>query len=95
MTNTIEEFRNLDRKALIAQLPVFKSANSQQLQRINSTDKITAKDLLTTILTVYADIKKHKFHYWLAVPAIATDSVTITSNQPAALSFGSDRVPLR
>ncbi|CAG8638656.1 4963_t:CDS:10, partial [Acaulospora colombiana] len=64
-TNTIEEFKQLDKNAL------FKEATEQD---ITSGAAVNLPYLLTRfILVTFADLKKYKYHFWFGFPALLTE----------------------
>ncbi|CAG8494260.1 7433_t:CDS:10 [Ambispora gerdemannii] len=68
ITNTIEEFKSLDKQAL------FKTTTEQIWNDIVSGKAIENPSLLTRFLLItFADLKKYKYHYWFAFPAFLTD----------------------
>ncbi|CAG8483624.1 5517_t:CDS:10 [Ambispora leptoticha] len=67
-TNTIEEFKSLDKNAL------FKTTIEQIWNDITNGEAIKNPSLLTRFLLItYADLKKYKYHYWFAFPALLID----------------------
>ncbi|CAG8519675.1 3466_t:CDS:10 [Gigaspora rosea] len=67
-TNTIEEFKNLDKNAL------FRETAEQIWKDIISGAAIKDPYLLTRfILVTFADLKKYKYHYWFGFPALLTE----------------------
>ncbi|KAI9287037.1 hypothetical protein BC943DRAFT_320536 [Umbelopsis sp. AD052] len=68
-TNTIEDFKNADKKAIL------NIASDKVWQAIVSGESDTCPMQLVnfTILT-YADLKKHKFYYWFSFPALLPSS---------------------
>ncbi|KAF9975025.1 Autophagy protein 7 [Actinomortierella ambigua] len=69
-TNTIEDFKSIDKKEL------FHSVVQQIWEDITSGRALTSPELLNRFLLVtFADLKKFKFHYWFAFPALLADPV--------------------
>ncbi|CAO3677279.1 unnamed protein product [Umbelopsis ramanniana] len=68
-TNTIEDFKNADKKAIL------NTASEKVWQAIVSGEADTCPMKLVnfTVLT-YADLKKHKFYYWFSFPALLPTS---------------------
>ncbi|KAI9277433.1 E1-like protein-activating enzyme Gsa7p/Apg7p [Sporodiniella umbellata] len=68
-TNTIEEFRQLDKQ------PWFREATEKIEHGIHSGQTIKAPDELNRFLLItFADLKKYKFYYWFGFPAIVPQS---------------------
>ncbi|RIA85270.1 hypothetical protein C1645_782203 [Glomus cerebriforme] len=68
-TNTIEDFKVLDKNAL------FKEITEQIWQDINSGKAVKNPYLLTRFLLItFADLKKYKYHYWFGFPALVTET---------------------
>ncbi|CAG8483984.1 236_t:CDS:10 [Paraglomus occultum] len=75
-TNTIEEFKQFDKTAL------FKRVADQIWQDIVSGDAVTQPHLLTRFLLItFADLKKYKFHFWFAFPALLADPPCALADQ--------------
>ncbi|CAG8574281.1 11546_t:CDS:10 [Diversispora eburnea] len=67
-TNTIEEFKQLDKNAL------FKETTKQIVNDIVSGAAVKDPYLLTRfVLITFADLKKYKYHYWFGFPALLTE----------------------
>ncbi|XP_054163374.1 ubiquitin-like modifier-activating enzyme ATG7 [Oppia nitens] len=82
VTNTLEEFINKDKKLLINDL-----AKQIWSDIIDDTeDENISKVLSKFLLLVYADLKKYKFHYWFAFPAICFPMKTLTNGLPNVLA---------
>ncbi|KAL1999893.1 hypothetical protein VTN02DRAFT_3849 [Thermoascus thermophilus] len=63
--NTIEEYRNIDKTSMIQQ------AGKTIWDAINDGTIYSCPSLLSSFLVLsFADLKKYKFHYWFAFPAI-------------------------
>ncbi|CAG8462812.1 27311_t:CDS:10 [Dentiscutata erythropus] len=74
-TNTIEEFKTLDKNAL------FKETAEQIWQDIISGAAVKDPYLLTRfILVTFADLKKYKYHYWFGFPALLTEPPWVIVN---------------
>ncbi|KAG0267538.1 Autophagy protein 7 [Actinomortierella ambigua] len=69
-TNTIEDFKSFDKKVL------FDAVVQQIWEDIVSGRALTSPELLNRFLLVtFADLKKFKFYYWFAFPALLADPV--------------------
>ncbi|KAI8620117.1 hypothetical protein BC830DRAFT_1100702 [Chytriomyces sp. MP71] len=77
-TNTVEEFRNADKNALLRQ------AAAKLWDDILSGEALSNHHLLATFtLLTFADLKKYKFYYWFAFPALLpTEHFTVSSITP-------------
>ncbi|KAG2204980.1 hypothetical protein INT47_002604 [Mucor saturninus] len=65
LTNTIEEFRTIDKNAL------FQQVTEKIKKGVDSGEAVTNPHVLSSFLLVtFADLKKYKFYYWFAFPAI-------------------------
>ncbi|CAG8597959.1 17823_t:CDS:10 [Racocetra persica] len=74
-TNTIEEFKTLDKTAL------FRGTAEQIWQDIISGAAVKDPYLLTRfILVTFADLKKYKYYYWFGFPALLTEPPWIIVN---------------
>nr|CAG8504393.1 2187_t:CDS:10 [Entrophospora candida] len=74
-TNTIEEFKQLDKNSL------FKETAEQIWKDIISGEAVKNPYLLTRFLVItYADLKKYKYHYWFGFPALLTEPPWVISN---------------
>ncbi|KAJ5312910.1 hypothetical protein PENANT_c049G10979 [Penicillium antarcticum] len=77
--NTVEEYRNIDRPQLLHQ------AGQTVWDAINDGTIFSCPSLLASFIIVsFADLKKYKFHYWFAFPAIHSD--------PSWIPVGTDSV---
>ncbi|EHY59934.1 Autophagy protein 7 [Exophiala dermatitidis] len=66
--NTIEDYRNSDKLAMIQQ------AGKTIWEAINDGTIYSCPSLLVSFLVLsYADLKKYKFYYWFAFPALVMD----------------------
>ncbi|KAG1349719.1 hypothetical protein G6F62_003489 [Rhizopus arrhizus] len=64
-TNTIEEFQRLDKNQL------FQQAAEKVIKAVESGEALkNPNSLLSFLLITFADLKKYKFYYWFAFPAI-------------------------
>ncbi|RKP25930.1 ubiquitin-like modifier-activating enzyme atg7-like protein [Syncephalis pseudoplumigaleata] len=64
-TNTIEEFKTIDKQALL------RKAGEQVATAIESGEAWRQPALLCTFITLaFADLKKHKYTYWFGFPAL-------------------------
>ena len=67
--NTIEDYRNIDKLAMIQQ------AGKTIWDAINDGTIYSCPSLLASFLVLsFADLKKYKFNYWFAFPALVMDS---------------------
>ncbi|KAF9111549.1 Autophagy protein 7 [Mortierella sp. AM989] len=72
-TNTIEDFKSIDKTAL------FKTTVDQIWDDITSGRAIADPSLLNKfLLLTFADLKKFKFFYWFAFPALQADPAWTT-----------------
>ncbi|KAJ5953401.1 Ubiquitin-like modifier-activating enzyme atg7 [Penicillium verhagenii] len=77
--NTIEEYRNVDKSSMIHQ------TGKMIWDAINDGTIFSCPSLLSSfIILSFADLKKYKFYYWFAFPALHSDPswVESTSLQP-------------
>ncbi|ATY66145.1 E1 -activating enzyme Gsa7p Apg7p [Cordyceps militaris] len=66
--NTLEDFRNMDKTAML------KTAGRQIWDAINDGTIYSVPSLLASfVILSYADLKKYKFTYWFAFPALHSD----------------------
>ncbi|KAK2603676.1 Autophagy protein 7 [Conoideocrella luteorostrata] len=66
--NTLEDFKNMDKAAMI------KTAGRQIWDAINDGTIYSVPSLLSSfVILSYADLKKYKFTYWFAFPALHSD----------------------
>ena len=65
--NTIEAFRNADKQAL------FDSTLRDIWNGLTDNDQDPEPFLTTFLALTFADLKKYKFYYWLAYPALVTN----------------------
>ncbi|SPO06638.1 related to APG7 (component of the autophagic system) [Cephalotrichum gorgonifer] len=74
-TNTLEEFKNLDKPAMI------KTAGRQIWDAIKDGSIYSVPSLLSSFSIIsYADLKKYQFTYWFAFPAL--HSAWVHSGEP-------------
>ncbi|KAI8092479.1 E1-like protein-activating enzyme Gsa7p/Apg7p [Halteromyces radiatus] len=74
-TNTLEQFQTMDKKIL------FDQTAEKIWQSIQTGKEISDPSILTSFLMVtFADLKKYKFYYWFAFPAIIPSSPWLVSN---------------
>ncbi|KAJ5918674.1 Ubiquitin-like modifier-activating enzyme atg7 [Penicillium verhagenii] len=83
--NTIEEYRNLDKASMIHQ------TGKMIWDAINDGTIFSCPSLLSsfTILS-FADLKKYKFYYWFAFPALHSDPSWMESTLPQPNSHRSE-----
>jgi ubiquitin-like modifier-activating enzyme ATG7 len=66
--NTIEEYRNMDKTHMLQQ------AGQTIWDAINDGTIFSCPSLLSSFIVLsYADLKRYKFHYWFAFPALHSD----------------------
>ncbi|RSL56125.1 Ubiquitin-like modifier-activating enzyme atg7 [Fusarium duplospermum] len=66
--NTLEDFKNMDKSAMI------KTAGRQVWDAIKDGSIYSVPSLLSSfVILSYADLKKYKFTYWFAFPALHSD----------------------
>ncbi|CAM1500804.1 Fc.00g099660.m01.CDS01 [Cosmosporella sp. VM-42] len=66
--NTLEDFRNMDKPAML------KTASRQIWDAIKDGSIYSVPSLLSSfVILSYADLKKYKFTYWFAFPALHSD----------------------
>ncbi|KAE8375805.1 hypothetical protein BDV26DRAFT_283181 [Aspergillus bertholletiae] len=90
--NTIEEYRNADKTVLLHQ------SGRMIWDAIKDGTIYSCPSLLSSfIILSYADLKRYKFHYWFAFPAIHSDPswapVEATSDATNFKSSGKEHVP--
>ncbi|SCZ97937.1 BZ3500_MvSof-1268-A1-R1_Chr7-3g09644 [Microbotryum saponariae] len=72
--NTIEEFKNSDKAAMLDQLgeePMLSLCRSQIWQRMTSGGVApTESELNPFLMITFADLKKYRYYYWCAFPAL-------------------------
>ncbi|CAG8214737.1 unnamed protein product [Penicillium salamii] len=77
--NTIEEYRNADRAKMLSQV------GQMVWDAIHDGTIFSCPSLLSSYLIVsFADLKKYKFHYWFAFPAIHSDPTWSLVQSPQA-----------
>ncbi|PYH84944.1 E1-like protein-activating [Aspergillus uvarum CBS 121591] len=88
--NTIEEYMNTDRARLLQQSGDLVS-NAIRDGSIYSCPAL----LSSFIILSYADLKKYKFHYWFAFPALHSDPPWVSAGEPeSAAELYQDRSPI-
>ncbi|KAK5102644.1 Autophagy protein 7 [Lithohypha guttulata] len=90
--NTIEDYRNLDKSALI------QAAGKQIWDAINDDNGSIYVDpsILASFLVIsFADLKKYRFSYWFAFPALVMDPPwgPVMDDAVAASTKGTEYVP--
>ncbi|XP_074619592.1 ubiquitin-like modifier-activating enzyme ATG7 [Acropora palmata] len=79
-TNTVEGFRNCDKKELIH------SVGQQIWESILSGQAVDDPSLLCKfVLITFADLKHYKFYYWFAFPALCPEVNAVNVDSPVAL----------
>ncbi|KAL1982567.1 hypothetical protein VTN96DRAFT_1224 [Rasamsonia emersonii] len=87
--NTIEEYRNADKALMIQQ------AGKTIWDAINDGTIYSCPSLLSSfIILSFADLKKYRFHYWFAFPAIHSHPpwVPVTKSSSGPNESSNDRV---
>jgi len=78
-TNTIEGFKELNKQQL------FDEVCQTIHDNIANESALKNPSLLTPFLLVtYADLKKYKFYYWFAWPALRFENYDVTTSPPVA-----------
>lgn len=87
-TNTIEDFKNLDKTAAI------KEVSQQIWDAIVSGEALANPSLLTSFLVLtFADLKKYKYYYWFAFPALLPpENFTLAPSPDVTPRGGSGRL---
>lgn len=79
--NTIEEYRNMDKSRMITQ------AGRTIWDAINDGTIYSCPSLLSSfVILSFADLKKYKFSYWFAFPALHSDPPWIPARAPSDTS---------
>mmetsp|Transcript_10415 Transcript_10415/g.20669 ORF Transcript_10415/g.20669 Transcript_10415/m.20669 type:complete len:691 (+) Transcript_10415:3-2075(+) len=75
--NTVEEFKAFDKRGLI-------KAEGDILWKDITSGKCTSDPSLLNrfLLLTFANLKTHRYYYWFAFPALASQNVVITSDPP-------------
>ncbi|KIW29606.1 E1-like protein-activating enzyme Gsa7p/Apg7p [Cladophialophora immunda] len=88
--NTIEEYRNIDKLAMIQQ------AGKTIWDAINDGTIYSCPSLLASFLVLsFADLKKYKFNYWFAFPALVMDPPWVPVASPGSLASPETGIPYR
>ncbi|KAJ3285899.1 Autophagy protein 7 [Borealophlyctis nickersoniae] len=87
-TNTIEEFKDIDKTLL------FKQTADQIWRDIQSGAALKQPHLLNRfILLTFADLKKYKFYYWFGFPALLPpESVKVRNTRPVGDVLNADEI---
>ncbi|KAJ3163130.1 Autophagy protein 7 [Geranomyces michiganensis] len=87
-TNTIEEFKQLDKTI------AFKEITERIWGDITSGAAVTNPSLLTRFLLItFADLKKYRFYYWFAFPALLPEEpVRVSKVAPIANVYSSSQI---
>ncbi|OJJ88031.1 putative autophagy ubiquitin-activating enzyme ApgG [Aspergillus glaucus CBS 516.65] len=73
--NTIEQYRNIDKTHILQQ------AGKTIWDAINDGSVYSCPSLLSSFMVLsFADLKKYKFHYWFAFPAIHSEPAWVPSD---------------
>ncbi|PKY02900.1 autophagy ubiquitin-activating enzyme ApgG [Aspergillus campestris IBT 28561] len=76
--NTIEEYRNIDKAHMLRQ------SGETVWDAINDGSIFSCPSLLSSfVILSYADLKKYKFYYWFASPALHSDPSWTASESPS------------
>ncbi|KAL4889733.1 autophagy ubiquitin-activating enzyme ApgG [Aspergillus ambiguus] len=79
--NTIEEYRNTDKARMLQQ------SGQTIWDAINDGTIFSCPSLLSSFIVLsYADLKKYKFHYWFAFPALHSDPAWVPLGGPSESS---------
>ncbi|EGF82859.1 hypothetical protein BATDEDRAFT_34488 [Batrachochytrium dendrobatidis JAM81] len=90
-TNTIEDFKSVDKNSLI------KTVSLEIWQDILSGAAVADPTLLNKfLLLTFADLKKYKFYYWFAFPALLPTEPIVLDGPARSLveSYGSEMLAL-
>lgn len=92
MFNTIEEFKDADKKKLVQseQEKVWNSIRKSSLEELKDLDKLLARFVLFT----FVDIKKYKVVYWFSFPAFnfPQNSTLVSPPRPIASILNSGQL---
>ncbi|KAI9924498.1 Autophagy- protein 7 (Autophagy- E1-like activating enzyme atg7) [Aspergillus wentii] len=84
--NTVEEYRNIDKTSMLQQ------TGKTVWDAINDGTIYSCPSLLSSFLILsFADLKKYKFHYWFAFPAIHSDPSWVQFGTAKKTSSSSDQ----
>ncbi|KAH0841709.1 E1-like protein-activating enzyme Gsa7p/Apg7p [Fonsecaea monophora] len=88
--NTIEEYRNIDKLAMIQR------AGKTIWDAINDGTIYSCPSLLASFLVLsFADLKKYKFNYWFAFPALVMDPPWVPVAASGSLASSETGIPYR
>jgi ubiquitin-like modifier-activating enzyme ATG7 len=83
--NTVEDYKNTDKIQLLQQ------AGRTVWDAINDGTIFSCPSLLASFVVLsFADLKKYRFHYWFAFPALVLDPSWVPVNETGA---GADAIP--
>ncbi|KAI5631003.1 thiF family domain-containing protein [Phthorimaea operculella] len=85
--NTIEDFKSIDKAALLNSVGEIVWANIKQKTWITSPGV-----LLNFIILSFADLKKYHYYYWFAFPAPSQPTVYVKSNQDITTQFSDKEI---
>ena len=86
--NTVEEYRNIDKLAMIQQ------AGKTIWDAINDGTIYSCPSLLASFLVLsFADLKKYKFSYWFAFPALVMDPPWTPVQRPGSIASPETGIP--
>ncbi|PYH47712.1 putative autophagy ubiquitin-activating enzyme ApgG [Aspergillus saccharolyticus JOP 1030-1] len=79
--NTIEEYTNTDRARLLRQ------SGEKIWNAVRDGSIYSCPSLLSSfVILSYADLKKYKFHYWFAFPALHSDPSWVPVGEPLSIA---------
>ncbi|XP_055630041.1 uncharacterized protein LOC129770892 isoform X2 [Toxorhynchites rutilus septentrionalis] len=84
--NTVEEFKSIDKDALIRKMSCQYYKNIFLKDRLNHSS-----DLIFFILLSFADFKTHKYYYWFAFPVLRPLIYTCVSQTLLSSIFDNER----
>ena len=88
--NTVEEYRNIDKPAMIQQ------AGKTIWDAINDGTIYSCPSLLASLLVLsFADLKKYKFNYWFAFPALVMDPPWAPVQSTGSIASPETGIPYR
>ncbi|EXJ53952.1 autophagy-like protein 7 [Cladophialophora yegresii CBS 114405] len=88
--NTVEEYRNIDKLAMIQQ------AGKTIWDAINDGTIYSCPSLLASFLVLsFADLKKYKFNYWFAFPALVMDPPWVPVRSTGSVASPETGIPFK
>lgn len=85
--NTIEEFKNIDKAALLNSIGEAIWANIKEKTWITNP-----RALLNFIILSFADLKKFHYYYWFAFPSPSQPTVYLKETNSISLSFSNNQL---